>query len=50
MNEHNEVLDELMGISDLDDRERYKLELHTGTLENIMNYYKDTKPHMVFYK
>jgi hypothetical protein len=26
MNEHNEVLDELMGISDLDDRERYKLE------------------------
>lgn len=27
MNEQKEVLDELMGISDLDDRERYKLEL-----------------------
>ncbi|WP_172965110.1 MULTISPECIES: hypothetical protein [Staphylococcaceae] len=26
MNEHDEVLDELMGISGLDDRERYKLE------------------------
>lgn len=39
MNEHDEVLDELMGISGLDDRERYKLEQDYKVIYNNLNIY-----------